>query len=117
MPAIHVVGGPDPEQIRRDTWGHLDAEPGVPHAGVIVFAGGAFGCDQMILCADFENDTAGDGPWFYQHVHQWLCKQRTEPGTCYRWTGYYRHTGPDDETGEFVGTIETVTRFGTAPQA
>ncbi len=103
-----VVGGPDREEVMRDTWGHLRCAPNVTHTGVIVFAGGAYGSDQMILTVAFDNDTAGYGPWFHQHVHAWLCEQRTEPGTCYRWTGWYRHTGPDDPIGEFVGEITTV---------
>lgn len=103
---VRIAGGPDPEKVMRDTWGHQDAAPNVRHPGTIVFAAGEYG-DLVILHVDL-GANAGYGPWFYEHVHHWLCEQPAKNGTVYRWTGWYRHTGPDDETGEFCGTTTLV---------
>jgi hypothetical protein len=94
-----VCGGPDPEKVMRDTWGHMDAAPNVKHPGAIVFVHGTYD-ELIILSVDF-GDTAGDGPWFYEHLHAWLIEQDTQPGTCYRFTGWYRHDGEGNH--EFVG--------------
>ncbi len=67
---VQVVGGPDPERVMQDTWGHMQAAPNVKHAGAVVFAHGAYG-EQVVLSVDF-GDSAGYGPWFYEHVHEWL---------------------------------------------
>lgn len=85
---VHVVGGPNPEEVMRDTWGHLDARPGVRYAGTILYAESAYGGERVVLSAEFGN--AGFGPWFYEGVHDWLCEQQTEPGQLYRFTGTYR---------------------------
>jgi hypothetical protein len=98
------IAGLKSEEVMRGTWGHLDAKPNVKHPGTIVFAESAYG-HLVILSADFGDD-AGDGPWFYQHVHEWLDEQDTERGTCYRFTGWYRHDG--NGTHDFVGDITPV---------
>lgn len=87
----------------RDTWGHLDARPGVKYAGTIIFAEGQYGGERIILHADFGN--AGYGPWFYEGINDWLCEQDTEPGKLYHFTGCYRLAR--NNTHEFVGTITT----------
>lgn len=97
-----VVGGPDPEQVMRDTWGHLDAEVGVQHPGTILFAQTVSG-EQFILSYDF-GETAGHGPWFWDGLHQWLYSQETEDGAVYRFTGYYLLTRHD--VHKFVGDVE-----------
>jgi hypothetical protein len=103
MPVIeHVIGGPRPEQIMRDTWGHLGGRPDVKYRGTITFAEGVYGGERIILNVDFGN--ASDGPWFYEGVHDWLFEQDTEPGYLYRFEGCYRQRR--GETHEFTGTIE-----------
>lgn len=90
MPVVeHVVGGPDPEEVARDTWGHMDARPGVRYRGTVVFAEGVYGGDGVVaLSVDFGN--AGDGPWFYEGIQDWLCEQETELGRIYTFRGCYR---------------------------
>lgn len=111
-----VAGGPDPDEVMQETWGHLNARPNVRHAGVIVFAHSAYD-GLVVLSVDFGDD-AGDGPWFYEHLHKWLAEQDdAEPGTCYRFTGWYRHNGydhddPGDESYEFVGDTTVVSLTG-----
>jgi hypothetical protein len=75
------------EEVLRDTWGHLDAKPGVNYPGTVLFAEGFYG-DLVILDVDFGD--AGDGPWFYEGINDWLIEQDTEPGKVYRFTGRYR---------------------------
>lgn len=87
----HVVGGPRPEEVMRETWGHLDAKPGVEHPGTILFAGGAFGGERIILRSEFGD--AGYGPWFYRGIHDWLCEQEIEDGKIYEFTGFYMLEG------------------------
>lgn len=100
-----VVGGLDPDKVMQETWGHLNARPNVRHAGVIVFAHSVYD-GPVVLSVDF-GDAAGDGPWFYEHLHEWLAEQDdAEPGTCYRFTGWYRHDG--NGTHEFVGDTTPV---------
>lgn len=76
------------EEVMRDTWGHMDANPGTRYRGEIVYAEGAFGGERVILASEFGN--AGFGPWFYQGIHGWLCQQETEPGRLYQFKGTYR---------------------------
>lgn len=33
---------------------------------------------------------AGDGPWFYEGIQDWLSEQDTEPGWIYTFEGCYR---------------------------
>ena len=92
------------EKVMRDTWGHMDANPGTRYRGHIVFAEGAFsGHGVIALACEFGN--AGCGPWFYEGLNDWLCDQETEPGKLYRFDGYYRLAA--GERHEFVGTITT----------
>jgi hypothetical protein len=99
---VHIAGGPDAEDVMTDTWGHLKAHPGVQHHGVIVFAEAAFGGERVILHADFGPD-AGYGPWFYEHAHEWLWGQDTEPGEIYTFSGWYRTDSSGDH--EFHGEV------------
>ena len=97
-----VVGGPKREDVMRDTWGHLDAKPGVEYPGKIIFAESCYGGEQVILSAEFGD--AGYGPWFYEGIHDWLCDQDTEVGKIYTWTGTYRL----DSEHHFEGTVKAV---------
>ncbi len=99
MPVEWVVGGPDPDAVMRETWGHLDAEDGRRYRGSILFAEGQYR-DQVLLSVDFGE--AGYGPWFYEGIHDWLIQQDTEPGYIYKFDGFYRRRG---ERHEFVGEI------------
>lgn len=100
-----VTGSHRIEKIMRETWGHMDAHPGVKYRGVIVFAEGAYGGERIILQAEFGN--AGYGPWFYAGIQDWLSEQETEAGHIYRFEGTYclRRGGHH----EFVGNV---TEFG-----
>lgn len=104
---VIAVGGPDPGEIMRDTWGHMDARPGVKYPGSILFAEGAFGGELIILRSEFGAE-AGYGPWFYEGIHDWLCKQETEPGHIYHFDGWYRLSRSGEH--EFVGTIAEPSR-------
>lgn len=75
------------DQVMRSTWGHMDANPGTRYRGWIMFAEGAYG-DLVVLACEFGN--AGDGPWFYEGVNDWIADQDTEPGCVYRFDGLYR---------------------------
>lgn len=92
------------EQVYRETWGHLDAEPGRTYPGTLVCAEGAFGGDRIVLVSEFGE--AGYGPWFYEGLHDWLHAQDMEPGKLYRWTGFYRLE--DDGQHSFIGVSVTV---------
>lgn len=112
MPVELMVGGPNPEEVMRDTWGHTDARPGVRYPGTILFGEGEYGGDRIILRADF-GEEAGYGPWFYEGIHDWLFEQRTEPGSLYRFTGWYRLSC--DGSHEFTGEVATVETVPSAP--
>lgn len=96
-----VTGARRYTMVMRETWGHMDARPGVEYPGTILFAEGAYGGEQMILRADF-GEEAGYGPWFYEGIQDWLSEQETEPGELYLFTGSYRLAG---DGHEFTGTI------------
>lgn len=100
---VDVLAGRKVGEVMRETWGHLDAKPGVRYQGVILFAAGAFGGEQVILHSEFGE--AGYGPWFYEGIHDWLCEQETEPGRLYRFEGFYRLKRNGEH--EFTGTVTT----------
>lgn len=84
-----VLGGRKVERVMRDTWGHMDANPGTRYKGTILFAECEFSGDGTVaLACDFGN--AGFGPWFYEGIQDWLFEQETEPGFIYRFEGYYQ---------------------------
>ncbi len=101
---VDAYGQRRAEETMLDTWGHMDAQPGVKYPGTILFAESEFGGERVILRSDFGE--AGYGPWFYEGVHDWLCDQDTEPGMLYLFTGSYRllKTGAH----RFTGTIDSV---------
>jgi len=70
-----------------------------------VFAEAEFGGERVILRADFGPD-AGYGPWFCEHVHEWLWEQETQPGRIYTFAGWYRTRQSGDH--EFHGEITSV---------
>jgi hypothetical protein len=105
MPVVDAYTERKTEEVMRKTWGHLDDAPGVKHRGIIRFAEGAFGGQQMILTSEF--GLGGYGPWFYEGIHDWLCEQDTEPGVVYRFTGWYRLC--KNGKYQFVGKIEKET--------
>jgi hypothetical protein len=79
----------DPNEVMRETWGHLDTEPGVKHPGSIVFAIGMYSDGaQAIISTDFGKDV-GNGPWFYYGINDWLSDQDLDQGV-YRWSGWYK---------------------------
>ena len=78
----------DPDEVMRETWGHMDAKSGVVYPGTILYAGGQYGGDSMILKAEFGD--AGYGPWFYYGIHEWLAEQDIEESTVYLFTGTYQ---------------------------
>lgn len=78
------------EIVYRETWGHLNSRPEVEHHGHVVFAYGIYGGDPVVtLSLDFGPD-AGDGPWFYEGLQDWLLAQNGEDGKVYRFEGTYR---------------------------
>lgn len=90
------------EVVYRQTFGHMDANPGTRYKGTITFAETAFSDPgKAILHSDFGN--AGFGPWFYEGIHEWLWDQETLPGRIYYFTGYYQLRKDNKHT--FVGTI------------
>lgn len=99
-------------EVMRDTWGHMDAKPGVRYEGEIVFAAGAYGGECIILRAEF--GAASYGPWFYEGVHAWLWEQEMEDGNVYRFTGSYT-LGPDGSQA-FSGDIALVDLAPAATQ-
>lgn len=101
---VDAYGERKAEQVMRDTWGHMDAKEGVTYPGTIVYAGGQYGGESMILSAEFGD--AGYGPWFYYGIHDWLGKQDIEGSTVYLFTGTYQL---DDEQHKFVGTTTKLT--------
>jgi hypothetical protein len=91
-------------KVMRDTWGHLDAEPGKRYRGSILFAEGEYG-DLVILRVDFGE--AGNGPWFHEAINDWLIEQETESGEMYRFEGYYLLTKRGEH--RFRGNVRTQT--------
>lgn len=119
MPAVVLIGT-DPEAVRENTWGHLKAQPDVWHPGGVVFAESAYGGERVILRADF-GDGVPDSPWFYQHLHEWLWEQDTEPGALYTFTGWYRigRSGAYEFRGEIASaplTAEPLATLHPAPE-
>lgn len=105
MPIVDAYGERKLEEILRDTWGHLDAKPGVKYPGTIVFAEGAFGSELIILSSEFGD--AGYGPWFYEGVSDWLRAQDyTDPGKLYQFKGWYRLSRKGAHT--FSGAVAVI---------
>lgn len=105
MPVIDAYGERRATEVMRDTWGHLDAQPGVKYPGVIVFAEGIYGSDGIVtLRCEFGD--AGHGPWFYEGLQDWLFQQDVEAGTVYRFDGFYRLTKRGAHT--FRGKVTAV---------
>lgn len=86
MTVVDVLGARRAAAVMRDTWGHLDATPGVRYPGTILFCHGEYGTS-VVISSDF-GDEAGYGPWFYEGLHDWLFDQDTEAGNVYRFTGW-----------------------------
>lgn len=105
MPVIDAYGQRRAEEVMRDTWGHLGANPGTLYRGHIVFAHGVYG-DLVVLEVDF-GGRADDGPWFYEGLHDWTWDQDTKPGCIYRFDGTYRLR--KDNQHDFIGTIKELT--------
>jgi hypothetical protein len=75
--------------VMRDTWGHMDANPGTRYKGHVVFAAGCYGGERIVLAAEF--GSAGYGPRFYEGVNEWVSwLEDVEEGRVYRFDGYYR---------------------------
>ena len=102
MTLIDAYGERKYEEVQLETWGHMDATPGVEYSGKILFAASEFGGDQFILRSDFGD--AGYGPWFYEGIHDWLCEQETEDGKIYEFTGTYllAESGQHTFNGEII---------------
>jgi hypothetical protein len=101
---VDAYGQRKANEVMRDTWGHMDARPGVKYKGTILVAAGEFGGDRMILRSEFGN--AGYGPWFYEGIHGWLSEQPVEDGKLYHFTGYYRLRRGGEH--EFTGTTTEI---------
>jgi hypothetical protein len=101
---IDAYGERRTNRIMRDTWGHMDANPGTRYKGHIIFAEGVFGGDRIILESEFGN--AGYGPWFYDGIMDWLFDQNIEAGKIYRFDGFYRLApgGAHDFVGDISST-------------
>lgn len=101
---VDAYGAHKAEEVMRDTWGHMDANPGTAYTGSIVFAVGIYGDDaRAIVSCDF--GSAGCGPWFYEGVNEWISDQRCEPGV-YRFEGIYRLRRGGEH--EFKGDVRHV---------
>lgn len=90
--------------VAEETWGHLAPEKNTAYRGVIRFAVGVFGNDELnptpIQC-EFKNlDTS---PWFYDALTEFLYdlaknNPTVEAGGVYEWQGAFRNY-------EFKGTV------------
>jgi hypothetical protein len=104
MPVTDAYGERRAGEIMRETWGHMDARPGVRYRGHIIFAESQFGSQRFVLASDFGN--AGYGPWFYEGICEWIDSQDIEEGRLYRFDGIYcLRTGGRHE---FVGETRPV---------
>lgn len=92
------------EQVHQDTWGHLMPEQGRAYPGTLLFAKGVYR-DVVVIRSDF-GDLDG-GPWFYDHVHDYIHDHAGDEGTISRFTGTYRML--KNGKGRFVGKIVRVT--------
>lgn len=106
-----VAGGPDPEKVAEDTFGHLKSTPNEPHSGTIDFAVGE--CCHSAACV-IEVQLAGvePSPWFHEQVHDWIDRLELDPG-CYRFTGWYQHDGQE---GRFSGSVKKVNISPVGPE-
>lgn len=94
--------------IMKQTWGHLDAQPGTTHEGWFVFIVG-----QHMDCCVVESkfDSFGEGPVYFTHRQEFISKVTQKNGPCmdvgvYKFTGQYKVL--KNGNGRFVGKTKKI---------
>lgn len=94
-------------EIDAATWGHLAPKKNISYKGVIRFAVGIYGSDDLnptVIQAELKGkkDELSSSPWFYNALNDMLselaCEDKVEAGKVYEWVGTFRNY-------EFIGTI------------
>lgn len=87
------------EKIRRNTWGHLQAEPRTVHKGTILFTCAEDGT-YVVIRSNFP--TLDGGPWEYEAMCDFAADRAKDRGVVYLFSGEcrikkngdYRFVGP-----------------------
>jgi len=93
--------------VLAETWGHLAPKMNVKYHGHVLWALGCCGNDELNPTVLGWELTSRKGlelessPWFFDYLIEFLQKQGREPGTVWRFDGWFRNY-------EFVGTIRQV---------
>lgn len=94
-------------EVLWNTFGHLEAEPGRTYQGWMLFARSAYESGNV-----FPIDTGfagmNGGPFFYEHMNEWLDDNAPKEVGVYRWEGAYRVF--KNGGYRFTGRIATVLR-------
>lgn len=82
---------PKPEEVLRDTWGHMAAKPKKVYTGYVIFAVGCYGgnsCEAVkVEFKDSRGRELDGGPWMYDAVQSLMTSQKVDRGEIYRWEG------------------------------
>lgn len=91
------------EAILQDTWGHLKPEQGRLYQGHILFT---LTCNREITILDWEFDDLSGGPWFAEHLMEFVCSKvpnDLKEFRLWRFDGTYREL--KNGKGRFSGKV------------
>lgn len=93
-------------QVMADTWGHLAAKKNKTYQGVLVFAVGIFGSDDLnptALHCEFRagEDELNSSPWFFDAMADFIGSLKCVAGGVYRFDGTFRNY-------RFKGKVSTI---------
>lgn len=82
---------PKPEEVLRDTWGHMAAKPKKEYTGYVIFAASCYDSGELsaikVEFKDAQGRELNGGPWMYDAVQELMCAQKVDRGEVYRWEG------------------------------
>lgn len=100
------IGHHDPAQVEailQDTWGHLKPKQDRIYGGHILFT---LTCHQEITILDWEFEDLSGGPWFAEHLMEFVCSKVPEgldEFRLWRFDGTYREL--KNGNGRFSGKV------------
>ena len=91
-------------RVMRETWGHLDATPGVKYRCELLFCYGEYG--DVICIRNVLHDGLQESPWFFTDMDDFIARKAKQCGGIYRFAGTYHRT--KSGKGRFSGKVKKV---------
>lgn len=115
---LALIGAEESARVMYQTFGHLDARPGVRHAGHFIFINGQHG-DMCVVHSDFP--TFGEGPGYFMHREDFIWGLIKDNGPCsevgiYRFDGEYSIPKRKNASPHFSGKVTCMHTFEGANQ-